>query len=186
MGAHSSSAKKKKLRVGVYTERVLKWFNYYSRARALTSCFVEASPTVEKLYRARNGPTCLNYVAKSPQRSFVACSTRICAAGEERCPCVRTCDAWCWAPKAHQNDRCYVTPEDLPSDSLRKDLKSMVGVYTENLKTVKIGGGEGGGRLHGYGRLTGTIRYASIFSSALKQQCCLSQQGMEHLATCGN
>ena len=41
---------------------------------------------------------------------------------------------------------------------------SMVGGYTENLNT----GGEGGGRLHGYGRLTGTIRYASIFSSALQ------------------
>ena len=37
---------------------------------------------------------------------------------------------------------------------------SIVGGYTENLenhKTVKIGGG----RLHGYGRLLGTIRYNS-------------------------
>ena len=151
--------------MGGYTERVLKWFNYYSRARALTSCFVEASPTVEKLYRARNGPTCLNYVAKSPQRSFVACSTRICAAGEERCPCVRTCDAWCWAPKAHQNDRCYVTPEDLPSDSQRKDLKSMVGVYTENLKTVKIGGGEGVGACTCTGAWLG--QYGMLVSSHL-------------------
>ena len=42
------------------------------------------------------------------------------------------------APKAHQNNRSYVSSVDLPSDSL-----CMVGGYTEILKihkTVKIGG----------------------------------------------
>ena len=57
--------KRQKLRVGGYTEKVLEWFNY-PRARAhpgcevscqgvyciVTSCFVEASPIVEKAYRA--------------------------------------------------------------------------------------------------------------------------------------
>ena len=57
---------------------------------------------------------------------------------------------------------------------------SMVGGYTENLKTVKIGGGEGVGAWPG--------QYGMLVSSHLhfKQQCCLSQQGMEHFATCGN
>ena len=46
------------------------------------------------------------------------------------------------APKAHQNNRSYVSSADLPSDSLRKILacRAVTQRTSKNHKTVKIGG----------------------------------------------
>ena len=57
------------------------------------------------------------------------------------------------APKVHQNNHSYVSSADLPSDSLCKH--SMVGGYTENLKTIKLS------KLGG-GCLPGTIWYTLL------------------------
>ena len=80
-------AQAQNLRVGGYTENVLKWFDY-PHARAHPGCkvschgtassvrprFVEASPTVEKAVSCYKAD---RLVASLPQRSVVACNTQI-------------------------------------------------------------------------------------------------------------
>ena len=66
--------------------------------------------------------------------------------------CVWTFDVV--SPKLHQNN---CSSADLPSDSLRENL-AWWAVTRRTLQTTKPSK-LGGGRLHGYGRLLGTIRY---------------------------
>ena len=99
-GHGQSQLKRQKLRVGGYTEKVLKCFNY-PRARAhsgykvscqgipnrLASCFVKASLTVEKAV------LCCSLIAKFLQRSVIVCSTRISCRKRRTFrsrPCVQT------------------------------------------------------------------------------------------------
>ena len=104
----------------------------------------------------QSGPTC-SLVVKFPQRSVVvACSTRIsCCRGRtlQMRPRTGVCKPLMpdvVTPKVHQNN---CSSADLPSDSLRKNL-AWWAVTWRTLQNL----GEGG-RLHGYGRLLGTIRY---------------------------
>ena len=111
----------------------------------------------------QSGPT-HSLVAKFPQRSVVACSTRIsCCRGRmlQTRPRTGMCEPLMpdvMAPEMHQNNRSYVRSADLPSDTLRENF-SMVGCYTENPEKQQNCQNCRGGRLHGYGRLLGTIRY---------------------------
>ena len=137
-----SQLKRQNLRVGGYTEKELKWFNY-PRARvhprcevscqgvpnrlasSLRPCFVEASPTVQK---AASCYKVDRLVASLTSFRSVQSSLAIhlfCAAGEERC---EQGHRWVCEPlmpdvmasKAHQNNCSYVSSVDLPSDSLSK------------------------------------------------------------------
>ena len=132
-----SQLKLQNLGVGVFTEKVLKWFNY-PRARAHPGCEVgshgaQLTCTVgsfvlrrgqpdsgEGCIMLQSGPT-RSLVAKFPQHSVVACSARIsCCKGEmlQTKPWTGVCKPDVVAPKAHQS---YVSPVSLPSDSLRKN-----------------------------------------------------------------
>ena len=95
----------------------------------------------------QRGPTC-SLVAKFPKRSVVACSTWIlCCRGRtlRTRPRTAVCEPLMpdvVSPKAHQNNRSYVSSADLPSDSLRKNFKwwAVTRRTSKNHKTVKIGG----------------------------------------------
>ena len=146
------------------TGSILKWFNY-PHARAHPGCEVSChgiestciicsfvirrghSDSGESRIVLQSGLTC-NLVAKFPQHSVIACSMPIsCCRG-------RTLRTRPWkgvckplmpdvmAPKAHQNNRSYVSSADLPSDSLRENLAwwSVTWRTLKNHKTVKIGG----------------------------------------------
>ena len=86
-----------------------------------------------------------NLVAKFPQRLVFACSMQIlCCRGRTR-PWTGVCEPLMpdvMALKAHQNNRSYVSSEDLPSDSLRKILAWLAVTRRtwKNHKTVKIWG----------------------------------------------
>ena len=148
-----SQLKHQKLKVGGYTEKELKWFNYprtrghpgckvscqgvpNQLASSLRLCFVEASLTVEKAVSCYKAD---RLVASLPslQCSVVACSMQIlCCRGRtlRMGPRTSVCEPLIpniVAPKAHQNNHSYLSSADLPSDSLQKF--SMVGGYTENL-----------------------------------------------------
>ena len=127
MGTRSSSAKN--WGWAVTRRRCFKWFNYLPAganpscevscqgvlnrlASSLWPCFIEASPTVEKdvmCYKADQ------LVALLP--SFHGVYS----------PWTGVCELDVVAPKAHQINYSYVSSADLPSDSLCKDLFSMVG-----------------------------------------------------------
>ena len=64
------------------------------------------------------------------------------------------------APKAHQNNRSYVSSANLPLDSLCKNLAWWVVTQrtSKNHKTVKLGGGH----------LLGTIRYLQTVIEGLR------------------
>ena len=133
-----SQLKRQNLGVGGYTEKVLKWFNY-PRERAHPGCEVGThgaeSTCIVGLSVLRRGqpdsresctvlhsrPT-RSLIAKFPQHSVVACSTRVscCKGGMlQTRPRTGVCELDVVAPKAHQS---YVNSADLPSDSLRKNL----------------------------------------------------------------
>ena len=155
-----SQLKRQNLRVSSCTEEVLKWFNYQTGckvscqgvpnrlASSLRSCFIEASPTVEKAV------TCCKadqLVASLPSfysiQSWLAVR-KFRAAGEECCEqghgqvCVNLMS---WPQK------CLRTiAADLPSDSLHQDLawRAVTWKTSKTKKLSKLGGGH----------LPGTIR----------------------------
>ena len=170
-----SQLKRQNLGVGSYTEKVVKWFNY-PQAKAHPGCeaschvaelnsllvclyFVEASPTVEKTVSCYKADWLIALLLSFHSVQF-ACVMQIscCRGGMPRTrPRTGVCEPDVVAPKVHQNNCGYVSSLDLPSDSLHKNLAWWVITRRnqKNHKTVKIGGG----RLHGYQRLLGTIRY---------------------------
>ena len=110
-----SQLKQQKLRVGSCTEEVLEWFNYSHAsahpgcevscqgipnrpASSLCSCFVEASPTMEKAVVALESRPTRSLVNRPPQCSLLAVR-EFCAVSEERCKrgyrrtCAKLC---CW------------------------------------------------------------------------------------------
>ena len=136
--AHGRSQLKfQNLRVGGYTEKVLKWFNY-PRIRAHPGCEVGShgaeltciiGSSVLRRGQPDSGEGCIvlqsgsthSLVAKFPQRSVVACSVRIscCKGGTLRTkPQTGVCEPDVVASKAHES---YVSSVDLPSDSLCKN-----------------------------------------------------------------
>ena len=139
-----SQLKHQNLRVGSYTEKVLKWFNY-PRARAHLRCEVSCHLTestcilgLSVLCRGQpdSGESCIvlhrgrtcSLVSKFPQHSVVTCSTRIsyCRGRKLRTrPWMDVCEPLMpdvVAPKAHQNYCSYVSSANLPLDSLRENL----------------------------------------------------------------
>ena len=139
-----SQLKHQNLRVGGYTEKVLKRINYL-HARAHTGCKVRCHGTEstcivhlsvlrrgrtdsgEKCIVLQSGPT-RSLVAKFLQCSAIAGSTQI-----SRCrgrtlqtrPWTGVCKALMpdvMVPQVHQNNRSYVSSADLPSGSLCKNL----------------------------------------------------------------
>ena len=125
--------------------------------RIVASCFVEASPTVEKAVSCYKAD---RLVASLPSFRSVQLSLAVrkfCAAGKERCErghgqaCA---NLWClmsWRPKCNSS---YVSSADLPSDSIHKNLAWWVVTWRhgEPQKNTKLSKLEGG-------RLLGTIRY---------------------------
>ena len=150
--------KLKKLRVGGYMEKELKWFNYL-RARThpgcevsyqcvpnplaslLRPCFVEASPTVEKAISCYKAD---RLVALLP----IFRTVRLSLANfvlQGRTLWMRPRTGVCEdvvVPKEHQNNRNYVSSVDLPSDSLCKILAwwAVTQRTSKNHKAVKIRG----------------------------------------------
>ena len=101
----------------------------------------------ERCIVLQSGPTC-SLIAKFPQRSVVACNTRIsCCRGRtlQTRPRTGVCEPLMpdvMVPKAHQNNCSYVSSADLLSDSLYKNLAwwAVTRRTLKNHKTVKIGG----------------------------------------------
>ena len=146
------------LRVGSYTEDLLKWLNY-PHARAHPGCKVSCHGTKwtcivgssvirgqpnsgESGIVLQSRPT-RSLVVKFLQHSVIACSTWI--------SCCRARTMWMrpWtgmcepvmpdvvSPEVHQNNWSYVTPVDLPSDSLCENL-AWWPVTRRALKTTKL------------------------------------------------
>ena len=160
-----SQLKRQNLGVGSYTEKVVKWFNYpqaKAHPRCEASChvaelnsllvclyFVEASPTAEKTVSCYKADWLVASLLSFRSIQSSSLSRRLQyvnfmlqgrnTANEAMDRCVQT---WCRAPKAHQNNRSYVSSEDLPSDSLCKNLawRMVARITQKNHKTVKIGG----------------------------------------------
>ena len=157
--AHGCSQLKcQKLKEGGYTEKVLKWFNYpWTRAhpRCKVSCQgvqTESTSIVTSSVlwgQPDNGESCIvlqsgptrSLVAKFSHRSVIACSTRIlCCRSQERghgrMPDIVV-------PKAHPNNRRYVSSADLPLDSLCKNLVwwAVTRRTSKITKLSKLGGG---------------------------------------------
>ena len=130
------------LRVGGYTKKVLKWFNY-SHTRAHPGCEFSCHGTESTcivgssvLHQGQpdSGEGCImlqsrqtrTLVTKLPQRSVVACSTWIsveehCKRGRKRV-CVDLWGLMSWCPKRMRTIAPMMSSADLPSNSLRKNL----------------------------------------------------------------
>ena len=156
-----SQLKRQNLRVAGYTENVLKWFNY-PHARAHPGCKVSCHGTkltcivgssMIRRGQPDSGEGCIvlqsrptrSLVAKFPQRSLVACSTRnSCCKGKplRMRPRTGVCEPSMpdvIAPKVHQNN---CSSADLLSDSLHENLAwwAVTRRTLKNHKIVKIGG----------------------------------------------
>ena len=93
-------------------------------ASSVRPFFVEASPTVEKTVSCYKADRLVALLLSFHSVQF-ACVTRIscCRGGTLRTrPQTGLCEPDVMAPKAHQNNRSYVSSVDLPSDSLHKNL----------------------------------------------------------------
>ena len=93
-------------------------------ASSVCFCFIKASPTVEKAiscYKADRLVASLQSFHTSSRRlqyaNFVLQGRTL-----QTRPWKGVCEPDVMAPKAHQNNRSYVSLADLPSDSLRKNL----------------------------------------------------------------
>jgi len=164
-----------KLRVGGYTENILKWFNYPDAmptpdvnltamglnrlASSVCLWFVEASPTVEKAvscYKANR--LVASTLSFHSIRSLLAV-WEFCAAGEESCEWGHghVCVNFRCRGAQSASEQLQVCELSRPSFAFTTREFSMVGGYTdnpENHKSVKIGGG----CLFGYGHFFGTMQ----------------------------
>ena len=173
-----SQLKHQKLRVGSCIEEVLKWFNY-PRARVhpgckvscqgvpnrlallLCLCFVEASLTGEKAVLCYKVNWLIASLPSFHSNSVFACSTWISCCRERtvqqghRWMCA---NLWClmsWHPKCIR--RIAATQRTYLQIHTNLAWWAVTQRTSKNHKLSKLGGG----RLHGYGRLPGTIRYSS-------------------------
>ena len=135
----------------------------YPRARAHPRCEVSChgtkstcivglsmlrrgQPDSEQGYLVLQSRSTCCLVAKFLQHWVVACSTQISGRMLRTRPQTGVCKSLMpdvVAPKAHENNRSYVSSEDLPLDSLHKNLAwwGVTQRNQKNHKTVKTGGG---------------------------------------------
>ena len=148
-----SQLKCQKLRVGSCMEEVLKWFNYpHTRAHprckvscqvvptwlAVSPCFIEASPAVEKAELCYKADW---LVASFPQHSVITCSMWILCCRRRTLrmrpqKCVWTFDAWC--PGIHSTSE-QSQLDELSGSTFGFTLQEfhMVASYTEDLKITQ-------------------------------------------------
>ena len=166
--AHGCShLKRQNLRVGGYTENVLKWFNYphtwphHAKLAALGlnwlaslvhSWFVEASPTVEKAVSCYKTDRVIALLLsfRSVQSSLAVHEFRAAGknvANEATNRCVRTFDAWCHGAQS-ASEQLQLCELSGPTFGFMQEF-SMVGCYTENPEKPQNCQNWGGGRLPG-------------------------------------
>ena len=183
--AHGRSQLKcQKVRVGGYTEKLLKWFNYpraraHPNAKLAVRVYRIVASSALHWGQPDSGESCVvlqswptrSLVAKFPHRSVIASSMQISCCRERTLwtrPWISVCEFLMpnvVVPEVHQNNHSYVSSVDLPLDSLRKNLAwwAVTQRALKNHKTQNLGGG----------RLLGTIRYISHHSKANFSQICM-------------